>query len=385
MRRRSRACPEIRARRRRQRWVGLLILALLLTAPTTSYVQALTYPGAASFQVRSVEWLRDHGLSAVVDAVENYVFSRNAPDPHSQPIEARAQDAARAPALAIPVANTPAALPPLPGVSPIGGEGSWVPDPHTAGGQPVLFTSFFRPDPAHPTVVVGVASFDQTGTQAHLVAGTRQPGGTGWPEGYQVPRSWRSQLVAAFNSGFKIRDAHGGYYADGRVGARLVEGAASLVIDTSGHVQIGQWGRDLRMNASVAAVRQNLALVVDGGRAVPGLDSNAGQHWGSARSQFQYTWRSAIGTDQQGNLIYLAGRGLTLQTLADAMVRAGIQRGMELDIHPEMVAFNLFAQVPGSTTLTAHRLLESMPTSADRYLSPDQRDFIAITTASTAP
>jgi hypothetical protein len=46
-----------------------LILALLV--PAVSYARALTYPGSATWQMRSVEWLREHGGSPLVDRIEN--------------------------------------------------------------------------------------------------------------------------------------------------------------------------------------------------------------------------------------------------------------------------------------------------------------------------
>jgi hypothetical protein len=44
-----------------------------------SYLQALSYPGEASVGVRSVEWLRDYGGSPLVDVVENWWYTRQAP------------------------------------------------------------------------------------------------------------------------------------------------------------------------------------------------------------------------------------------------------------------------------------------------------------------
>ncbi|MGC4942241.1 hypothetical protein [Kribbella sp. DT2] len=45
--------------------------------------------------------------------------------------------------------------------------------------------------------------------------------------------------------------------------------------------------RDVKMTSDVVAVRQNLDLVVTGGRLVDGLTLNAQGRWGSVRSQFQ--------------------------------------------------------------------------------------------------
>ena len=49
-------------------------------------------------------------------------------------------------------------------------------------------------------------------------------------------------------------------------------------------------------------------------------------------------------------------------------------RGMELDIHPAMVTFNVY-----STDHRPVRLLPALKPSAYRYLHPDQRDFFALT------
>jgi hypothetical protein len=133
------------------------------------------------------------------------------------------------------------------------------------------------------------------------------------------------------------------------------------------------------MSAEVVAVRQNLDPVIVDGKIVDGLTANADGRWGSVRSQFEYTWRSALGTDAHGNLIYVAGQGLTLASLANAMHQVGIQQGMELDIHATMVSFDI--EQPGrGGSMTSKRLLQSMNSPADRYLVDDQRDFFYVVT-----
>jgi len=85
----------------------------------------------------------------------------------------------------------------------------------------------------------------------------------------------RAHLVAVFNSGFKMGDITGGYYSHGRTAKPLRNGQAPLVINARGAITIGQWGRDITMNPHTASVRQNLALIVDHGRAANGLTINA--------------------------------------------------------------------------------------------------------------
>ena len=64
------------------------------------------------------------------------------------------------------------------------------------------------------------------------------------------------------------------------------------------------------------------------------------------------------------------------------MTAAGVQRGMELDIHPKTVTFNIIR--PSRHGLDATKLLPAMVKPADRYLVPDHRDFLAVTLR-TAP
>src|SRR5664279_3850114 len=56
-----------------------LALAVVLGVPGVSYAHALTYPGSATWQMRSVEWLRDHGGSPLVDRIENWYYTANRP------------------------------------------------------------------------------------------------------------------------------------------------------------------------------------------------------------------------------------------------------------------------------------------------------------------
>lgn len=352
----------------RRRRIAVLLIAALLCYPAGTYGYALTYPGDASFAVRTVDWLRDLGLGGLVNTVENWWYTRHPPS------------TAPPPARELPPAGSSAGAtaglrpPDLPvGRFAPAGEGVWTAGAHT-GTQVAEYTTFVQPDPAHASVVAGVAWLNQSLVRTRLFSGTKDPGG---PGPAAIPDSLRGTLVAAFNSGFKLKDCQCGYYLDGTTVAPLRDGVASAVIDDTGRVSVAQWGRDATMGPHIAAVRQNLDLVIDHGAPVPGLDLNPAGHWGSASNQFQYTWRSGLGTDRDGNLIFVGGGGLTLHTLAAAMVQAGIQQGMELDIHSPMVTFNSYR--PDLAGSSPHKLLPAMPGQVDRYLSADQRDFFATT------
>ena len=350
------------------RWVGGVVVVLAVLVVGGSYCGALLYPGEASLSVRTVEWLRDNGASPLVDAVENWWYIRHAPS--TRPRAARPDTwAARPVGVGMVDAHTR--------------PGHWAAGPMgTAHGPAMsssaLSSSAFYPDSDHPGVLAAVARFDQHLVTAHLIAGTREPDRTVWSEGGQVPGGQRAGLVASFNSGFKMAGAHGGYFAEGRVARPLRDGAASLVITRDGRVSVDQWGRDRAFSPDVAAVRQNLALIVDHGAVVPGLDVNRDERWGSAGNQLQCTWRSALGVDAAGNLYYVAGDQLTLATLARALASTGVVRGMELDIHPAEVHLFAYRHLPDGTPVP-EKLLGAMRGPTDRYLHPDQRDFVALT------
>lgn len=332
-----------------------------------SYARALAYPGEASVAVRTVDWVRDHGGGPIVDAAENWLYSHH-----------RITSTARPPRGA-QVANSPPPLRPLGSSSrPGDGEGAWEALPTGHDAEQAGYATYLRPDPEHEEVMVGVARFDQRLVSTQLVAGTREPAPDPVPGRGQVPGALRARLVATFNSGYKIIDANGGYYADNHLMRPLRDGAASAVIDDTGKLSVAQWGRDVHLGPHIAAVRQNLVLIVDGGRPVPGLEANRDNQWGSAGNQRQFTWRSAIGSDTAGNLYYVAGDQLTLATLARALGATGAVRGMELDIHPNMVHLFSYRHGDGAAGLTASKLLDSMRGPSDRYLTPDLRDFFAV-------
>jgi len=183
----------------------------------------------------------------------------------------------------------------------------------------------------------------------------------------------RGGLVAAFNSGFQLASSRGGWYLDGRAAVALSVGAASLVIYQDGSATVGVWGRDVTLTPSVDAVRQNLTLIVDHGAPVSNLGSNILVTWGLTLGHVVVTWRSALGVDAAGHLLYVAGPALDPATLAGALVAAGAVRAMELDINPEWVAFDTFA-ADGAAT----KLLPTMWFSSSHFLSPFWRDFFAV-------
>ena len=376
------AAERDRAARRHHRRVGAAAVAvvLVLAIPIeSSYERALTFPGSASWQLRSVDWLRGNRGAGAVDWVEAFWYSRM---PQA--------DGGRTPTLRNPFGNSGETARPDPGVGPaaiatpvrprLPHEGLWAPGPVRRHGRPALYTAQWRPDVARPSLAVAALWIDHSLTEPVLVAGTRDPTSTGWPWNAQIPAAMRDSVVAAFNGGFRLDDNVGGFWIRGRVGRPLVLGRASLIIRNDGQADVRPWTNALRVQRSIIAVRQNLDLIVDHGRIEPGIGlDKPGHRWSSHFIQAEQTWRSGVGIDRHGNLIYVAGPSLDMRRLAEAMTEVGIVRGMALDLHPAVVTCNLF--VPDASQpdgLLARKLIAGMNRPATRYLQRDQRDFVAI-------
>lgn len=364
-------------------------MACVLTVPGVSFGQAMVAPGAAPANVRAVEWVRDHGGGGIVDRVENWWYARHIPAGAVPTAASSATTAAggaggRSGGMVGPVmrvsarpAQVPAIVSAPTVVSPQ--EGRWIAGRPGSSGAPALYTTYFRPDPAHPGVIAAAAWVRAGSYSAHLVAGTTQPDGATWPGEARVAPSDVADLLATFNAGFKFKDTPGGFYLDGRSARPLQDGLATAVIDDTGRLQVGTYGSQVTVGPHTRGARQNLQLIVDSGAPVPGLHQNSSGRWGTSRNQGQFTWRSALGTDAQGDLIYVGGNGLDLVHLADALVIAGAVRGMELDMHQGMVSFSSWMPVAGSGTPQPTKLLPDMTRQADRYLAADQRDFFYLT------
>ena len=247
---------------------------------------------------------------------------------------------------ALPV---PAALAPF-GTATSAGAGAW----HAAGrhvdGVPAVYeTTLVPPGGTQPA---GIAWMDTGLLSARLYSGSKSPGGGPYRYTAPIQPAQAASLVAAFNGGFQMADAHGGYYTEGRTIDPLARGAASMVIYASGLVTVGAWGTDVRMTPDVVAVRQNLVPLVAGGRPTALAASADWRAWGNTCGAsscaasvpgVDHQWRSGAGVTADGALVYVTGPGLDPLQLAQLLVRAGVVRGMQLDINPSWPVFASYA------------------------------------------
>jgi hypothetical protein len=273
------------------------------------------------------------------------------------------------------VPDIPAALTSLAG-KPIAGEGQWR-VVEKVNGEPAILTTFLR-DATYTSYVNGVASIDQRLVRFYLRPGYEDPGYGNWKAPSDVPAGSRAGLLATFNGGFKISDAGGGFYLNGVHYDPLVNGAASVVYYKNGTIKIGQWGRDFRLNASIAGVRQNLKLLVDRGRISPDLNQDIETNFGATLGGGYFVWRSGLGITSDGRIVYVYGPALDVQDLAELLRRAGAVEGMQLDINPAWMKFDYYQADRHPRDPTPVPLLPTQQASPYSYYDPSTRDFTAV-------
>ena len=229
----------------------------------------------------------------------------------------------------------------------------------------------------HTSVLVSLMWIDSDLTKAMLVPGYIEPGGPSPTQG-ALPRALWSSVLANFNGGFRLADSRGGYYYHGDTVSALVRGRASAVITSDGSLKIGAWGRDVAMTPNTSVVLQNLDLIVDGGRSMVAPGDRF--QWGATTHGESYAWRSALGVRSDGSLVYIGSPGLSAQTLAQTLVRAGVVRAMVLDMNNWWVAGFYFTHRADGAPVCA-KLDPNIAEGCDRFLSRYKRDSFQILAA----
>jgi uncharacterized protein YigE (DUF2233 family) len=375
---------------RRRFWVrriGVLMVVLLLWL-TWSIGGALTAPGTDSTSARLAEWARFNGLGWVVSGLEQAQYKMNPPKvggalaggiPRVAVRGPASRVAVRGPASSKPTRSSTYLVPPAPipaqAQPALPGEGSWQ-SLVSLKGEPAIRAAFLRPDATHTSYLVGVAWLNQNLVKVSLHPGYRVPGDSNLSAPTSVPVSQRNSLLATFNSGFTMNDANGGYWQDGQAAVPLRNGAASMVLYTNGRVDVVKWN-GANPGPDVAAVRQNLGLLVDNGAITPDVNSTTTSTWGATVGNATYVWRSAVGIRKDGSLVFVVGASMSVKTLANIVHDAGAVRAMELDINQSWTNFITYTH-PGNGVAVPQMLTKDEHPNPYRYLQPSSRDFVAV-------
>lgn len=377
--------PRRRLRDRRGARILLTVAVVFFGWFAWSMGHALTAPGGGTVSDRVAEWARDHYLGPLVTFGEWITyqppkvggkpsFALTAPGsgqlPPGNPAAAKAAHGQQL-APVFPARLRSPAGQPLPG------EGGWR-VLGSVNGIPAVYGTYLRPDRVHTAYAEGIVSMDQRLVRFQLHPGAEDPGPGNWRVPPSVPRGSRSGLLATFNGGFKIASAGGGFYLNGVHKGALQRGAASMVYYRNGRLDIGSWGRDVRMTRQVKGVRQNLRLIVDHGKVPASVNVNVQSNWGATLGGGEFVWRSGVGITSSGRVIYAYGPALNVRELAGLLQRAGCVRAMQLDINPDWMSFMYYRSGRHPADPTPANLLPDQVQPPDRFYATSGRDFTAV-------
>lgn len=362
-------------------WSVLTVAVLVLGS--TGYVlhDALAAPGRGGVTVKIAHWGRCHHLDSLANAIDGHP-----PTPPPGNCSAVAADRVRTTALtsakprptAPPVPVVPLHAPVHTLVTPAqAGEGVFRPLVRIKG-QPVIQAATMRPDAYDTGDPVGVVWMRRTALRFELHPGFDEPGGN-WSVPTTIAPGRRTGLVATYNGGFKVSngDSHGGFYLNGSYAAPLRRGAASEVFHRDGTVTVGVWGEGVSMTRDVVGVRQCLVPLVAGGRVTDAVWNGGTETWGLTDGGNSFVARSGVGVDRNGDVIYVGGRLMSVETLARTLQRAGAVTAMMLDINLSWPSFMSYDPTRHPTNPTPRNLVNFVR-DADRYYDDSRRDFVAV-------
>ena len=373
--------PAVRRRRRHRRILIAAPFLVVLSWAIVSYSAWMLQPTSMRWNERSAEWVRNEVPFGnwLVDHGESIDYSLNAPKTGGPQLKSLPTVGLNPPRTSLP--KSQAAAWPLPVKPvfphPLSGEGVWKSaGPAVDGGPPVLVTTF-RPELDYPRTVAYVAWFDHTRTEIGYYPGRYEPPDAAVRGPMMVPYDQRWRLLASFNGGFTYTDGANGSADNGRTNEPLKDGNATLIGYRDGSIAIVNWSGGPDVAPDVAWARQSLAPILWNGQLNPQLNDNPNSpQWGYTLGGLSRVWRTGVGIDRHGNLIYVAADDQTVISLAKILQHVGAVRAMEFDINPEW--HTLITYTHGANGLVPTMVGPNPMQPPTRYLVPDDRDFFAI-------
>lgn len=368
-------------RRRRRRWSFVVLALLALLSPALySYTSMAVEPSSLPLGVRSVEWLRQHHGNWLVDEVEHIYYGSKAPKKGGPQLQALPQVGLREPtAERTPHRRTHTRVATWPPriasifPHPLPHEGVWTRTGPLVDGRPPVLVTTFRTEIEYPRIIAYVAWFDHTRTALAFYPGRYEPPRAPVRGPMSIPQAERWRLLATFNGGFTYVDGHNGSSINGLSYEPLKDGLATLIGYRDGRVDVKSWTGGTNAGSNIAFARQSLPLIIDNGRLSPAL--NESSQWGYTLGNAVRVWRTGVGIDRRGNLIFAAANDQTVITLARILQRAGAVRAMQFDINPEWPTLITYFHYHG---LVPVKVVPNVQQPSTRYLVPDDRDFFAV-------
>ena len=352
-----------------------MALLALLSPVIYSYAATMLQPSSLPLGVRSVEWLRNNHGNWLVDEVEHVYYSWKAPKKGGAQLKALPAVGLAASMRTRRGRRHGLAAPDRAGLRPTVARRGGLEANRPAGGPTPVRPRHDLPQrarlPAHRRLCRLVRP--RSGPRSSFYPGRYEPPNAPVRGPMSVPYGERWRLLATFNGGFTYIDGHNGSSINGLTYEPLKDGLATLIGYRDGRVDIETWNGGPDAGPNVAFARQSLPLIIRDGRLSPALNDSS--QWGFTLGNAVRVWRTGVGIDRRGNLIYAAANDQTVITLARILQRAGAVRAMQFDINPEWPTLITYSHHRG---LVPSKVVPNVQQPATRYLVPDDRDFFAV-------
>lgn len=268
------------------------------------------------------------------------------------------------------------------------GDGQWLPIavPDLPELPARMWKTLLHPDKNRSWAEVFVVALAIEQIDLHLVAGSKEPIATveaamGVERPARVPPERESQVLAAFNGGFKTE--HGGYGM--RIGDTVfiapLQGVCAIALFDDGHIEVSSWEKMAERESRMRWWRQTPNCMAEDGELHPRLKAGHATKWGATLDGETVIRRSAVGTDESGRLLFVAiSNHTTANAIAEGLLHAGAISVAQLDVNFSYPKFVLFEKPPGGERRLAVPLASGFEFSEDEYIRKrSPRDFFYIT------
>ena len=262
--------------------------------------------------------------------------------------------------------------------TPVSGEGMWKNRSlNLFPNKEVMAYSFVRSDPDRPFSLTTLVQVDTKAIGIGSVAGIKEPGGpVGKPGSGIIPQNViaSGNLIAAFDGGFQYKDGAYGMIVGDTTYLPLKNDLGTFIGYKDGKLKIIDYqGGSIGLDA--AFVRQNCPMLINNGEITTD-NPRSKALWGrlALGTTDIFTWRSGVGINKDGNLLFAVGNNLTPTTLANALKSAGAVDAIQLDINPIWVRFNIFDSI-GDGKYKSTPLNKQLYDGANGYLNGYNKDF----------
>jgi hypothetical protein len=272
------------------------------------------------------------------------------------------------------------------------GEGVWTTDGLPQGenkNRPLLARTIYRPDPERPYALVDLLYADSEQIEIFPIGGTIHPVSTTGIKGKGIIPSdedTRKRALFAFSGGFQAVHGSYGMMVDGDVLLPAIKDIATLAMYADGTFNMGVWGEDIKEDATMVSYRQNLKPLIR-----KGIFNDKNKYWGLSadKNKSIYVWRTGFGITKDKKAVFAIGNSVSAASLAKAMLAAGVEEAMHLDMNLVNVACEIYLPETnenkeqkrgknGELLLKAVHLNNRFFGTPGRYIKPHTRDFIYV-------